>query len=1624
MKNRILALFLCVSVLIGLVPIHFSLTAETAERATFTFNYGGYVGSTAEFDVYFPIPVSNAPATVENVWDIDGEQIRTGEVSDDLLLVITDYYISSSGHLWYKVKAAPGYTLPEKLVNNPWVYQDNINSPMGETLIIHGEARNFVFDAEGNPVSEAEIGYYETLNLSCSTTLIGKTTYQWQISVDGEWVDIMGRNAPEIPADYSLLANALDENRTALLRCVATCASKSVVGDPVAITLAADYDTGAEMSKSSLKAYEAPAVTPREAGDVCYVIIYYRFENGDQAANTFIAEVPLSQATVTAEFPYVQGYLPYYDGVQQDSLTITKIFTENVELEVLYKPTEVNYSVDIYFQNVGNDNYSFYDSRTYKGLTGSQVPLATDTITGMRELLHETPLIAADGSTHVEVYYDRIYYMTRVYLAGGYGIYSVYARYGADLESHLTAPSRPGYSFVGWDEYTVDSDDDGVPDSGGDGIANTVYPTVPAKNLAYVALWVENPTAQVNVVFWGENPNDEGYSYLSTKTLQVKPGSTLTYSLTNSNICGLSAHTHSNSCSVECGIEEHEEHTAACYKLVCDEEVHTHTDACCIHKHLWSCYSNSTGNLAEGQTGNAGTAFRNLVNRVSSPVNGTIYRTRRENNTTNYNFFYVNNTWYYLGTGGSYNGVSYNGNIGTPSYQTPATKAANLRRCTHNTHTAECLLGCGKKEHTHTDYTVTNGCYELDCTKTIHAHDASCYHNCIEHNHTEACKYPTFVDYDSDLWTLVKSDTVTVERDGSTVMNVYFDRNTFKLEFIASSATVYTLEEKWGAQISEHWPIRGTNGKVYNSGERWKPSGSSTYTQVLVYIAIMPQESFKLTLDTSNNDTYIMHYYGEVLAGETASNTRTYNGKTFKELFDPVKANYNYLTKAEDFLVLEGYDQFGSDPAFSGNQINTNGGDVYFYYTRTKSNVLEFHSGNAVVREEHPFYEKSLSEYAGYTDPPLPSNVEAGSHEFKGWYLNPECTESARVDLNTMTMPANNLALYAKWEPKYHQVRIVLQKNSDGVYGPEDSLLEVNGEKLEYISVLHGSIVFSGNENRVPPDPDNGNYKFLGWFYMDDGVELMWDFEHHPVVADSVIYAKWSSEVLVPYTVYYKDELGNDVAEPTTSSSLAGHSLTVDAKVGNSLKSEYREGYFPNVVSHSIELRTEDAENGVEYTFVYTKAQKKKYTVHYLDADNGNIEMTGSPVEKESSYAVVTETFKSFAGDKDYKDYVPDAYQKTLVLSANAEDNHIYFYYRESQQEGVWHVEYYVQNSVEPDSYDSVLSEGGIEDVNTDIEVDWPIDISADGFVFEKAIITSGSTTKTVTSWNEVRGKVSKEGLSIKVYYTRIKYPYKIVYINKDTGTKIHNDDKIFSDGAMYGSTVYVRNEDLITFEGYVYDSSTTCTIVKDNAAEISKNILYVYYTEQYIRLDFKVVGPDGCGTVNPGFTRVKYASDATASSTATPAAGYKFVGWYQDENCTRLYSTDSTIYLFKPDGGWEVATYYAKFEVDVAPMTIERQNGEDGQVYIYEISRNDDPSFVIYVTVTGNGSVTIPNMPITSYTVTQQNDWSWRYNDAAKADVELVAGGVKLIFDDDPSANKWLNHNSSSIVNVKGGAG
>ena len=148
---------------------------------------------------------------------------------------------------------------------------------------------------------------------------------------------------------------------------------------------------------------------------------------------------------------------------------------------MVYKPTNVNYTVIHYKQNLDDDKYTEVERETKQGLTNSTVPEVAKTYEGFYALLYEKPAIAADGSTVVEIYYDRYYYLMNFDLDGGYGVEPIYARYGAPI-GDVGTPTKAGYTFDGWDK--------------------TIPETMPAKNSTYTAQWNNGNNVNFTVVFW------------------------------------------------------------------------------------------------------------------------------------------------------------------------------------------------------------------------------------------------------------------------------------------------------------------------------------------------------------------------------------------------------------------------------------------------------------------------------------------------------------------------------------------------------------------------------------------------------------------------------------------------------------------------------------------------------------------------------------------------------------------------------------------------------------------------------------------------------------------------------------------------------------------------------------------------------------------------------------------------------------------------------------------------------------------------------------------------------------------------------------------------------------------
>lgn len=1218
------------------------------------------------------------------------------------------------------------------------------------------------------------------------------------------------------------------------------------------------------------------------------VVINYLFENNAVAADPYTANLAAgSSFSATVTFPTVQGYLPYVGETQQNSIDLNfTAIDKDYTINVVYKPTNVDYTVIHYQQNLNDDKYTEVDRETKQGLTNSTVPEVAHVYTkadktlqvdegyeGFYALLYEKPNIAADGSTVVEIYYDRYYYLMNFDLDGGYGVEPIYARYGTPI-GDVGTPTKAGYTFDGWS-------------LNGTTVA-TLPKTMPAENRTYKAVWTPDTAAKVTVVFWGENADDEEYSYIKSQQIDVKPGTEFTYNENGSLICALEVHDHNSSCGYACNQTEHR-HSAACYTLTCTQEQHVHDSKCCTleeHSHSISC--------------------------LWGALCGKKSHTHGDGNCT-----------------------------------------------------------CPKNEHRHTDY--TGSCYKLTCTTPVHTHSDACGYTCgkTEHTHTSDC-YMSGAGLDSNLWKFVKSDTVTVAADGSSVVNVYYDRVektlTFKYNYRYGYQSTETITAKWGSNISEQYKkIAANAGSTFWSAYT---NGDEPYTN---YFGIMPQTSATYYNRGATGDEGTMTYWGQGL-----------NGNYTVKLFE-VPGVGGYGVTDEDRYEFQG---------FTYHHGTSNGSDcagAAFYYTRN-SYTLTFNDGYNDVKKESVKYEAPLSTYSSYV-PEVPSAYEPSSVTFGGWYLNPECT-GAEYKLDAHTMPADNVLLYAKWVPVTHKVEFYLDKDA----------LDA-GTKLSThsdITVPHGS-----KADPVPAKPTNGSYTFIGWFYMENGVEKAFDFANMPVNKDMKVYGKWSSNVLKQYTIYYKIQgTDTEIADPTTGSGLAGVTKTFEAKGVTDLYADYQEGYFPATKSHSLTLDIENDANNV-YTFWYVQREAVPYTVKYLNKE------TGAPVADEKTVsdnrkAVVTETFVPV------KNMMPDAYQKRLVVSAeDGAVNEIIFYYTEDTTHAYYKITHYTENLAKDSQGNTTWTEYASSQAVGDIGETYKANpMTIPGFTYDSKV--PGTV---------VDGELTANGLELKLYYTRNSYPYQVRYLEKDTGKQLAAPKK--SNG-KYGQVISESAIDIANYTA-VAPTSQTLNIRIEEGTEAKLNIITFYYTENEATINYVAVGPDGVtdfGSVNPTSETVKVLSGKAQGSTATATSNtYRFVGWYSNADCTQ--SVDSSwvdennkLTPVKADAAWTDTTYYAKFEYNLTDLKITKHATpyDANDMFIFTVKHGDE--VVAKVTLKAGESVTIKDLTVgETYTVTEDTSWSWRYSpDSATHSITLQPSNNEVTVTNTLDNNNWLGASSYAI--------
>lgn len=918
-----------------------------------------------------------------------------------------------------------------------------------------------------------------------------------------------------------------------------------------------------------------------EDGDdkVTVTVKYVYKSNGYMVTQPYTAQISKgTDFTKTIEIPHLLNYtipvddaivsvgsdgmsLQGYAGIslnEKDS-TISfdlKAVTEDVAVTLYYVAGKGKYTVNHYRQNLENDEYTLNKSDiVVNGDIDAYTEAVADIVPGYHCKGVEQSAIAADGTTKVDIYYDRDFYTVVFDVNGGVnGPKPIYAKFGTTFEANeIEEPTRKGYTFLGWSPVLSDT-------------------VTIEKNITYVAQWqAEKGQADYTIVLWGQNANDDEYSYLSSHEAWGNVGKQVTW---NDN--PLINHVHTDECGLDyCKLEEH---------------THSEDELDCSHIHDLTCYGLNLNAHDEVIPNSEAIKYFTQLGLQSGKI-----------------FYFDDNGYnsdgdkYYLYLDGKY-------------YEYPSKPLSNIGTQLAKSECDEGLFHA-------TDYFYK---YDLVITCT-HIHTDNCY-SCgkTEHTHSEHCcgitdteeKRMQELHPGSNLWEFEKSETVKVNADGSTVLNVYFKRKEFTLHFrkaYSSNDDYGTIKARWGKNIADGYKaiVKIAGGSDWSENR----DASGPWTN---YVGVMPTRNITYYLDVQTSGTTSkMYYYGQGLNGE------------YEEIFTVEFKGSGYTVTKEDRYEFEGFTCDLSKSAKNGDSCD----GAKFYYNRNTYN-LEFYSAsnNTPDKSYQPKYQESLGQY--YYEPTAkPGTVESDA-VFVGWYRNPECTGEV-YDIASHVMPSGNIALYAKWVNGLYTVTTYTDESKSKLYTYEG-----------YDGVQTNIVKYTLAE--APKDPEKSGYVFAGWFYNDGEKEEPFSFTM-PITRNYNLYPKFTDQVMVNYTVhYYIENSTTKVADDDVGQARIGSSVTIKAKMGTVLYSDMQNNYFPNLTSTSVTIEKDNQ----EIIIYYKAAQEVEYTVKYQDK-NGN-DLIPS-VKKTTKDAIVTEMSVTIPN------YAPR--QNSIRFELKAEGNVIVFIY-------------------------------------------------------------------------------------------------------------------------------------------------------------------------------------------------------------------------------------------------------------------------------------------------------------------------------------------------------------------------
>ncbi len=295
-------------------------------------------------------------------------------------------------------------------------------------------------------------------------------------------------------------------------------------------------------------------------------------------------------------------------------------------------------------------------------------------------------------------------------------------------------------------------------------------------------------------------------------------------------------------------------------------------------------------------------------------------------------------------------------------------------------------------------------------------------------------------------------ETKTIAGDGSTILNVYYMRNEYEVNFYNVICNkeghthdqrcygifgwlvcgkkehthtndclklVHSIKAKMDANISGKWP-----------GGTWSVNANVSDGPWQAYIDTMPMDGKNFYGPKTGESVSKAKYYLEALPGDT--NTVEYKGKKYKlDHTDTAVGGSLYVTQEDKYDIQGFVYKYGPN---NGSAYN----GAKFYYDRWEYEI-KFVNGDTTVETKKFKYQYPIGS-ADYT-PSRPMNVNE-NFVFAGWYED-EQLAGGKFEFAGKTMPANNITLYAKWAAP--QITVTIPQKD----GPDRTITVPYGSKLE-----------------------------------------------------------------------------------------------------------------------------------------------------------------------------------------------------------------------------------------------------------------------------------------------------------------------------------------------------------------------------------------------------------------------------------------------------------------------------------------------------------------------------------------------------------------------------------------------